>query len=338
MQLQSALWKIQEFVLAQQSQRDTDVCLVGSDRKIIRVHKIMFANASKFCQSVFQDGGHDEEIVIILPDYSEEDLISLVTAVYTGSACFNASRHLHIIELIKILGLTFVVENTEETVNDEPEASEEESNSLPKIFVTQDKSLVLNVKIRKKCSSIKAKATESLLKINQTLMKKQNKNLKHTEQRLTSDLGQISSRLQRFICNSCGKTFSRKNDLNRHYMLHSGERKYCCSFCDVKFVSSGDLYKHIRSHTGEKPYPCTFNNCTKTFSQKGDLNKHMKIHLNEKKYQCTECYYKCIQSTDLKNHMLVHSGILPFQCDICPKAYRRKSQLKAHNKKLHRIT
>jgi len=334
MQVESALWKIQEFVLAQQTERNTDVCLVGSNRKIIRVHKVIFANASKFCQSILQED-HDEEIAIILPDFSEEDLISLVSAVYTGSASFHASRPDDIIELIKILGLDFVVENVknvenvEETLNDKPEALEEESINLPRVFVAQDKSLVLNVKIRKKC--IKSiQATESLLKINQKRDKKP------PEQRIMVDTRQIPSRMQRFICNSCGKTFSRRNDLNRHCMMHSGERKYCCTFCDVKFVSSGDLYKHIRSHTGEKPYPCTFNNCTKSFSQNGDLNKHMKIHLNEKKYHCNECGYRCIQSTDLKNHMLVHSGILPFQCDVCTKAYRRKSQLKAHKKKLHR--
>jgi len=139
----------------------------------------------------------------------------------------------------------------------------------------------------------------------------------------------------RYACHICSKSLSRKNDLKRHVMLHTGERKFSCSFCATRFVSKGDLNKHVRSHTGEKPYQCDFPRCSKSFSLKGDLNKHRRIHSEDKRFKCEQCQYRCIQSTDLKNHMLIHMNSKPFFCRVCPKTFRKKNQLKEHLKRQH---
>ena len=139
----------------------------------------------------------------------------------------------------------------------------------------------------------------------------------------------------RHECHMCGKSFSRRNDLKRHHMLHSGEHKCSCSFCGMKFVSRGDLNKHVRAHTGEKPYQCDFHKCSKTFALNGDLNKHRRIHNRDKRFKCEQCQYRCIQSTDLRNHILIHTNSKPFFCNACQKSYRKKSQLKEHLKKHH---
>ena len=139
----------------------------------------------------------------------------------------------------------------------------------------------------------------------------------------------------RYACHICSKSLSRKNDLKRHVMLHTGERKFSCSFCATRFVSKGDLNKHVRSHTGEKPYQCDFPRCSKSFALKGDLNKHRRIHSEDKRFKCEQCQYRCIQSTDLKNHMLIHMNSKPFFCRVCPKTFRKKNQLKEHLKRQH---
>ena len=139
----------------------------------------------------------------------------------------------------------------------------------------------------------------------------------------------------RYACHICSKSLSRKNDLKRHVMLHTGERKFSCSFCATRFVSKGDLNKHVRSHTGEKPYQCDFPRCSKSFALKGDLNKHTRIHSEDKRFKCEQCQYRCIQSTDLKNHMLIHMNSKPFFCRVCPKTFRKKNQLKEHLKRQH---
>ena len=57
--------------------------------------------------------------------------------------------------------------------------------------------------------------------------------------------------------------------------------------CDKAFSMKNDLDRHFRKHTGEKPYQC--NQCDKTFSVKSDFDKHSRKNVGDKSYQYSQC-------------------------------------------------
>jgi len=53
------------------------------------------------------------------------------------------------------------------------------------------------------------------------------------------------------------------------------QKKYPCEFCHKRFPTPSKLNRHKLVHSGEKPYLC--NLCKKGFTQKVHLNTHMKL-------------------------------------------------------------
>merc|ERR1712037_200262 len=53
-------------------------------------------------------------------------------------------------------------------------------------------------------------------------------------------------------CSVCGKSFVKKEQLQRHFLLvHEGIKPFECSICERKFCSKNGLNKHIRKeHSG----------------------------------------------------------------------------------------
>lgn len=68
------------------------------------------------------------------------------------------------------------------------------------------------------------------------------------------------------------RRFGRKGDLQRHTMLHTGERPYKCEVCDKSFSQKPHLLSHQSVHTGERPYKCS--ECDRSFNRKSNLLKH----------------------------------------------------------------
>uniref|UniRef100_A0A671UAV9 C2H2-type domain-containing protein n=1 Tax=Sparus aurata TaxID=8175 RepID=A0A671UAV9_SPAAU len=53
-------------------------------------------------------------------------------------------------------------------------------------------------------------------------------------------------------CTECGKGLSSKEALNRHMIIHAGERPYQCSECGLHFNRMSNLTAHMKIHTGVK--------------------------------------------------------------------------------------
>ncbi|XP_059620480.1 transcription factor Sp2 isoform X2 [Phlebotomus argentipes] len=97
-------------------------------------------------------------------------------------------------------------------------------------------------------------------------------------------------------CDTCGKTFKRKEHLIQHLKLHAGLRPFKCEEvgCNKTFSRKEHLMRHVVSHTGKKMFSCEF--CHKFFSRKDNLNKHKRTHSE-----------------------YVNNG--PFYCEICQKSF-----------------
>ena len=84
-----------------------------------------------------------------------------------------------------------------------------------------------------------------------------------------------------FACESCGKRFDRKENLNRHVRIHTGDRRYICNHCGKGYTDPSGLKKHVLSKHSDIHYPC--NVCNANFKSKDSLNRHLTKHLTEMK-------------------------------------------------------
>ncbi|KAK1990886.1 hypothetical protein LX36DRAFT_591706 [Colletotrichum falcatum] len=105
---------------------------------------------------------------------------------------------------------------------------------------------------------------------------------------------------------SCNKGFKGKQNLERHYRIHTNERPYNCTTpgCGKSFIQRNDLTIHIRTHTGEKPYQCQHIDCGKRFSDSSSLARHRRTHTGQRPYMCA--YDGCIKSFSQKTNMVKH--------------------------------
>ena len=49
-----------------------------------------------------------------------------------------------------------------------------------------------------------------------------------------------------FTCSICPRSFDRQYSLERHLILHKGDKKYECNECDAKYSLAANLTRHQR--------------------------------------------------------------------------------------------
>ncbi|GBM13835.1 Histone-lysine N-methyltransferase PRDM9 [Araneus ventricosus] len=139
-----------------------------------------------------------------------------------------------------------------------------------------------------------------------------------------------------FVCNFCGKVFSRTHYLHSNQRTHTGEKPFVCQTYGKRFTEQGHLMTHLRTHTGEKPCPCP--KCEKKFRQKPHLENHLLTHAGEKPFACHICrkgFAKQYKKISLACHLRTHTGQKPCKCQLCDMTFANQSNCDEHCKREH---
>ncbi|KPP66116.1 transcriptional regulator Kaiso-like [Scleropages formosus] len=82
-----------------------------------------------------------------------------------------------------------------------------------------------------------------------------------------------------YVCVVCKRSYSCLTSLQRHFNVHSWEKKYPCRYCSRVFALAEYRTKHELQHTGERRYQCLL--CSMFFMNYQELSSHCKQTHNQ---------------------------------------------------------
>ncbi|CAI9733350.1 zinc finger 473 [Octopus vulgaris] len=102
---------------------------------------------------------------------------------------------------------------------------------------------------------------------------------------------------------------------------YDSSRPYICNVCGRTFSRNGDLTRHMRSHP-ESAYDC--KECLKALTERQDASAQGKVQ-SAPLYKCNVCGKTFSNNSYFERHQKQHSQEKPFSCDVCGKAFLQKN-------------
>lgn len=166
-----------------------------------------------------------------------------------------------------------------------------------------------------------------------------------TQQGLKTHMEDVHSDNLPYVCDKCGKGFSKEGRLRHHYSMHIESRNFVCGVCSKGFKTQAHLNLHANTHlpqeekkkrkrpNRQKTCICPF--CGKVSNSVGTHDMHVRTHTGEQRYECHICGKRFTSSGSHKKHLRVHSGEKPFVCEYCQKPFRQKHHMTTHIRGVH---
>ncbi|KAK8396819.1 hypothetical protein O3P69_005055 [Scylla paramamosain] len=87
-----------------------------------------------------------------------------------------------------------------------------------------------------------------------------------------------------FACPVCQEVLPSQHDFTQHIRKHNhvvegenGTKMYCCGICQKQLSSNSSLDRHMLVHSGERPFRCHI--CGTHFTTNGNMHRHIRGHL-----------------------------------------------------------
>ncbi|KAK5622004.1 hypothetical protein CRENBAI_012817 [Crenichthys baileyi] len=165
-------------------------------------------------------------------------------------------------------------------------------------------------------------------------------------------------------CSICGKCLSSASSLDRHMLVHSGERPYKCSICGQTFTTNGNMHRHMKIHDKDPasgliplsspPSPTKRRRPSakrrhgvedepgdeppsKKVTEDAGADESVVVQGSEEELlPCPICFKTCSSRLDLDAHMDTHPDTV-LRCDLCCLSFRTHRGLLRHNAGVHKI-
>ena len=181
----------------------------------------------------------------------------------------------------------------------------------------------------------------------------------HNEVKPSPDPSDPTGQAKVYNCCLCGKMLSSFSSLDRHMLVHSGERPFSCAFCGQTFTTNGNMHRHQRTHglkapgEGEmegklpscgliqgrkRPLPGGSGNSSGDDTYSGtNNNSNIKEIFSSQVVKCPVCKETFINDISVETHILSSHPGQHLKCDVCPAMYPTFQNLKLH-KYLHHLS
>ena len=178
----------------------------------------------------------------------------------------------------------------------------------------------------------------------------------HNEVKPTNDPSDPTGQAKVYHCCLCGKMLSSFSSLDRHMLVHSGERPFSCIFCGQTFTTNGNMHRHQRTHGMKTPGDDTepggemlVPECKarkrllapggpeELCSGVSNNNQSDKEIFAIQGAACPTCSETFSNDLSVESHIVnAHPG-QPLKCDQCSSVYPTFQNLKLH-KYLHHLS
>ncbi|XP_066435394.1 ras-responsive element-binding protein 1 isoform X2 [Eleutherodactylus coqui] len=162
-------------------------------------------------------------------------------------------------------------------------------------------------------------------------------------------------------CSICGKSLSSASSLDRHMLVHSGERPYRCSMCGQSFTTNGNMHRHMKIHekdpnaavTTSPPSPQKRRRLTSKRKSNPEeetekeevppakkvveeIQQVEQVKKTEDVLPCPLCFKEFPCKSSLDTHIETHPEA-SLKCDTCCISFRTHRGLLRHNAVIHKL-
>ncbi|XP_015523016.1 ras-responsive element-binding protein 1 isoform X1 [Neodiprion pinetum] len=154
-----------------------------------------------------------------------------------------------------------------------------------------------------------------------------------------------------YTCCVCNKVLSSASSLDRHILVHSGERPFKCGICGTTFTTNGNMHRHIRTAHGSS----SSNSCTDSdgscdfdrpelkrrrdaeFNNNNNLSKRKSPDHMEDDLPASKRPHKILLRNKSTTKAKIQTETQPtHSCPLCGRNdFATSSQLKAHFDQAH---
>ncbi|KAL4623444.1 ras-responsive element-binding protein 1 [Arapaima gigas] len=161
-------------------------------------------------------------------------------------------------------------------------------------------------------------------------------------------------------CSICGKALSSASSLDRHMLVHSGERPYKCSVCGQTFTTNGNMHRHMKIHDKDPNSTVNFSPPSPNKRRRPSAKRKPSLEDEsdradeppnkkgsednmaekdgtkgeEELVHCPVCFVT-IPKNDMESHMETHPDA-SLRCDMCCVTFRTHRGLLRHNAAIHK--